>query len=53
MNFEKTVVIMMVLFCAIVMANVSWADTIPKCGMYEPYRCIPAYGNKIVCGCGL
>lgn len=53
MNFEKTVIIIMVLFCAIIMAKVSRADTIPKCSMYEPYRCVPAYGNKIICGCGL
>jgi len=25
----------------------------PKCSLYEPYRCIPVYGNKIICGCGL
>jgi hypothetical protein len=24
-----------------------------KCELYSPYRCVPTYGNKIVCGCGL
>jgi hypothetical protein len=28
------------------------ASAYPKCGLYEPYRCIPAYGNKVICGCG-
>lgn len=53
MNFEKTIVIVMIIFCAIVMAKVSRAEPAPKCGMYEPYRCVPTYGNKILCGCGL
>jgi hypothetical protein len=25
----------------------------PKCDLYSAYRCVPTYGNKIVCGCGL
>ena len=53
MEYDKIIVICLVVFCGIVMAKVSRADTLPKCGMYEPYRCVPAYGNKIVCGCGL
>ena len=53
MNFEKTIVICLVFFCAIVMAKVSRAEPITQCKLEQPYRCVPAYGNKIVCGCGL
>ena len=53
MNFEKTVIIIMVIFCAIVMAKVSRAEVAPQCKLEQPYRCVPAYGNKIICGCGL
>lgn len=53
MEYDKIIVTIMVLFCAIVMAKVSKAETYPKCGLYEPYRCVPTYGNKIRCGCGL
>lgn len=53
MDYDKIIVIVLVVFCGIVMAKVSRAETITKCEMYKPYRCVPAYGNKIVCGCGL
>jgi hypothetical protein len=29
------------------------AKEYPKCDLYSPYRCVPTYGNKVVCGCGL
>ena len=53
MNYDKIIVIVLVVFCAITMAKVSKAEGFPKCGLYEPYRCVPTYGNKILCGCGL
>lgn len=53
MEFNKIIVITLVLFCAVVMAKVSKAETYPQCKLEKPYRCVPAYGNKIVCGCGL
>lgn len=53
MEYDKIIVTIMVLFCAIVMAKVSRAEPAPQCKLEQPYRCVPAYGNKIVCGCGL
>ena len=53
MNFEKTIIIIMVLFCAIVMTRVSKAEPAPQCKLEQPYRCVPVHGNKIQCGCGL
>lgn len=29
------------------------ANAYVKCDLYSPYRCVPTYGNKVVCGCGL
>lgn len=53
MDHIKLIIIMFVFFCAVVMANVTYGQTYPKCGLYEPYRCVPTYGNKVQCGCGL
>jgi hypothetical protein len=52
MRYEKIIVIGMVLFCAVVMAKVSKAES-PNCKLEQPYRCVPVKGNAIVCGCGL
>jgi hypothetical protein len=53
MDFEKIIIVILVVFCAIVMASVSNAATIEQCKLEQPYRCVPTYGNKILCGCGL
>jgi hypothetical protein len=53
MEYDKIIVICLVFFCGIVMSQVSKAETYPKCGLYDAYRCVPVYGNKVKCGCGL
>lgn len=53
MGYEKMVVIIMITFCAIVMAKVTKAEPVAQCKMEQPYRCVPIKGNQILCGCGL
>lgn len=53
MNFYIKTVLIMVLTCVLSLGIVKFAKAeYPKCDLYKPYRCVPAYGNKVVCGCG-
>jgi len=53
MGFYVRVIIWFVLTCSLTLGVVRMAKAEhPKCKLYEPYRCIPAYGNKVICGCG-
>jgi len=53
MGFYIKTIIYLLLACSLTLGimRVARADY-PKCPMYEAYRCIPAYGNKVICGCG-
>jgi hypothetical protein len=54
MNFHIKTILLLVLSCVLTLTIVRVAKAeYPKCGLYEPYRCVPTYGNKVQCGCGL
>lgn len=54
MNFHIKTILLVVLSCVLTLTIVRVAKAeYPKCGLYEPYRCVPTYGNKVQCGCGL
>ena len=54
MEFYIRLIVWFVLTCGLTLIVVKVAKAeYPKCGLYEPYRCVPTYGNKVQCGCGL
>lgn len=55
MGFHIKTILIVVLTCVLILGvvRVAKAEAYPKCKLYEPYRCVPTYGNKIQCGCGL
>ena len=53
MKIDHIIVILIIVFFAIITIKLSEAATIEQCKLEKPYRCVPDYGNKIVCGCGL
>lgn len=54
MDFHIKTILLVLLICILTLTIVRVAKAeVPKCGLYEPYRCVPTYGNKVQCGCGL
>lgn len=54
MWFHIKTILLVILTCVMTLTIVKVARAeYPKCGLYEAYRCVPAYGNKVICGCGL
>lgn len=53
MEFHIKTILIVVLTCAFTLMIVKVAKAETTCKLDKPYRCVPTYGNKIVCGCGL
>ena len=54
MDFHIKTILLVILTCALTLGVIKIAKAdYPNCPLYKDYRCVPAYGNKVICGCGL